>query len=320
MNKQSMTYAESCLGVSRKQAERRKHSAIKTEWWEAKRWSVVVPLLMTALDFIVVKLIIDKACFQQEFFSYLLAFGLSLALNFIPSQFVKKVFYAKYNLRTDAKFWAIVLFVAFALLYGAMLYVRFCNYDMFLPDSGASGVIDTLDASASAEAPAGAYDVRKAIAMTLLTSISPLVTSLICAGISYATSDPMDAMIRERQTRRAELLTEYHRIEVALVSYDRQEQELIELDNGRYLAARQAIHERCAALQAKALLALEEHIGRADATSKISADAIQKSLEADRPLPNQPEQATTINVTPTPLLECGNPEAPASPSEPQLSA
>ena len=319
MSKQSITYAESCQTVSSEQAVERKHNSIKTEWWENKKCSVFVPLLMTALDFIVVKLIIDKACFQQEVFSYLLAFGLALALNFIPSQFVKKVFYAKYNLRSDAKSWAIVLLVAFVLLYVAMFYVRFCNYDMFLPDSKASGgVVDILDDVASNEKIADAEDTRKAFAMMILTAISPLVTSLICAGISYAHSDPVESMLNEREKRRAELLAEDHRIGVALESYERKREELIELDNGRYLAARQAIHDRCAALQAKALIALEEHIGRADSISKISADAIQKSQKADEPLSMPQEQTNKKNVTP--LIECNKPEDLERFAEPRLSA
>ena len=312
MSIQSKTYAETRQTISPVAAVKRKYKAQRTDWWEKGKMPIIIPLLMAGLDFIVFKLIIDQACFQSDWLSWVYSFGLAFAINFIPSQFVKALYDKKYNLSKGGKIGMVLSLTAFALLYFAMLYVRFCYFDMYLPDSGSGGIVDTIGAVAS-DTAAGTEGVRKAISMTLLTAISPLVTSIICGLIAY-TADPLKAMLQEREIRKQELLAELHRTEVALVSFERDTDELIELDNARFKAAQLAIHDRCAALHAKAMFALEEYVGRADATSKISAEAIEAADAAIEtlalPEPELPEPQDSLLNSP-PVMELAEPKRSA---------
>lgn len=272
-----MTYAESVQHTHPVSAVTGRHISGHTELWQYPVVSVFLPLLMAALDFFVLKTIMDRAFVQSEYMSWIMGFGIALTLNLLPGYTVKQHFDNIYGRRIGAKRRFLLGIAAFSLLYIGVTLARFAFFDMFLPEGG--GIVNTIGAAAG-ESTISTADNVKALAITLLTAVEPLSTSFLCALHTYYTGDPEKAELQFYETRREQLLSEIRRANLALVSYERAEEDLQKLDEERYRAACEAIHFRCAALHARGLQMLEEYLASPEATTKLSAAATQMANEA----------------------------------------
>lgn len=274
-----MTYAEAAQHTHPVSAVVSRQISGLSEFWQHPAVSVILPLLMAALDFFVLKTIMDRAIIQSETMAFIMGFGIALTLNLLPSYIVKQHFDEVYGRSVVAKRNVYLGITAFTLLYLGVTLARFAYYDMFLPDG--SGLVNTIGETAG-QADVPNIDYIKALAITLLTSVEPLATSALCAIHAYYTGDPEKAELQYYEVRREEILTELRRVNLALVSYERSEEELQDLDSERYRAACEAIHFRCAALHARGLQMLEEYLASPEATTKISATATQMANEATK--------------------------------------
>lgn len=282
-----MTYAEAVQHTHPVSAVTGRQISDRTELWQHPAVSVLLPFLMAALDFFVLKTIMDRAFVQSEYMSWIMGFGIALTLNLLPGYTVKQHFDEKYGRSIVAKRNVFLGIAAFALLYIGVTLARFAYFDMFLPEDG--GVVNTIGAAAN-DAIVTAADNVKALAITLLTAVEPLSTSVLCAIHTYYTGDPEKAELHYFETRREQLLSEIRRANLALISYERAEEDLQKLDEERYLAACEVIRFRCAALHARGLQMLEEYLASPEATTKLSAaasqmanEAVQGTLQATRP-------------------------------------
>ena len=294
----NMTYVESVQDTHPIKAITKKHNAGRS-WWQQKWASLFFTIALSAADLSVLYQITDSAVKQHVWMGWIFSIVLALCLNFIPVILAE----AKHNYdddfrKEDNKQVILIALALFALLYIATVIVRFAFYDIYIDTSSAAGGMTNAMNTATSGSDAVAITdsaKAKAIFFSFLTAISPLVTSGANYLISYMTNNPMKERLKEREERREELLMEINRIDVAIENLERNREEQLAFDEGRFEAAKQVIHYECETLKAQALYILAEEIAaNSEAISKISSDAANKAEAGKLPdvrLPQLPEKA-----------------------------
>lgn len=271
-NTENMTYVESVQDTHPIDVVKKAHNSGRA-WYQFKAPSWIMTAIMSLLDFLVLYMITDNAVKQADWQSWVLAIGLAIALNFLPLFIAKSVQDYQYGFNPErAKKVIIISLAAYAALYIGTLITRFAFFDIFLDSTPADQLHNALDTGAVQSTGGGvtAADNWKAVAFTILTAVSPLVTSAINGLLCYFTENGKKAKLRQKEERKQEILAELARIEVGIANLERDKEALLAGDDGRYEAAKQIVHYKCEALRAKALFMLAEHVGNADGISKVS--------------------------------------------------
>ena len=115
----------------------------------------------------------------------------------------------------------------------------------------------------------------KGTAVVVLLSVEPLVTSVANFLLAYFSEDELRARINRLRLRRLELLEAKSDLQAALANMDGDRQQLLQLDEARYRAAREVITARCEYLRAEARRLLAEYLADPAATTKLSAEAVE---------------------------------------------
>ncbi|MCR5530863.1 MAG: hypothetical protein K6F26_03330 [Lachnospiraceae bacterium] len=273
-NIQYRTYADQILGEPDYSEIEGDESFAKTEIWEKHPLlKYAIALGLALLDFLVVAQIFDNAIVQKQWLSFILSLGVAVCLNFIPFYTAKFLIRAKYRLDKKAKVELFGSIILYFMLYIPLLILRFAYYDMYI-GSGSAGLISGLQTQTDVSG-----EVFKAKALVFVFSISPLVTSGICLLMGYCSSNPLEEKLKEAKCKRKEIIAKIHWLQYARKALERDTTELLEADEGRYEAARNQIHEKCNVMRARARFLLAQYLGRPDATSIVSADALEAVSE-----------------------------------------
>lgn len=241
-------------------------------WWAHPVFIVFLTIAMSAMDALILYSIMDIALTQSEWMGKLTAFGIALVLNIIPLMVAKFIHQAIYHLKKYAMVWAIVAVMAFTLLFGATVYLRFAYQDAF-ENTSSMRLVNTLEMEDTVEED-NTDSENKAMAVVLLLSVEPLCTSLASFVLAYLSDDELRDRINRLRLRRIELVESRSDILAAIACMDGERQELVDQDNERYLASQHAVHARCELLKARARNYLAEYLADPTAISKLSEEAL----------------------------------------------
>lgn len=255
-------------------------------WWGHPAVILFLTISMSAMDALVLYDVMDVAMVQSEMMGYLVSFGVALVLNIIPLITAKLVRQAVYGTKRYALTWAIVSVAAFLLLFASTVYLRFDYQEIYANSAGAGMLVNQAGAGAAAEeAPE-----QQALAIMLLLSVEPLVTSVLNFLLSWISDDELEQRIKYLRLRRLELLEIRSDLQAALANMEMDRQQLLDLDDARYQAARQVIISRSHLLQARARQMLAQWLANPSATTKLSQEALG--------LPDNPEPDVKVHRFP----------------------
>ncbi len=133
------------------------------------RWSCTILWIMTT---------------QSENLGKIICFGIALILNMLPLLIAKFVHQAMYKIKRGAAVWALLSTIAFFTLFAATVFLRFPTRismatEVPLPLKNEAEV-ETME---EADTDTDAGSDTKGLAVVLLLSVEPLVTSIVNFGL-----------------------------------------------------------------------------------------------------------------------------------------
>lgn len=273
----------------------------KTEfaWWSAPVVIIFLTVSMSVLDALVLYELMDQAMTQSEIMGKIVSFGIALILNMMPLLIAKFTHQAMYRLKRGAAVWAVTVTVAFFLLFSSTVWLRFAYQDQY-GETASNHLTNELQVEETVDTSTESNP--KGLAVVLLLSIEPLVTSLVNFGLAYIGDDELRKRINHLRVRRLELSECESDLKAYLATAEPAELrrgQLIALDMERKQAAEDEIHARCDILKARARTYLAEYLKDPEGASYVTASLDEKTEKTSQES-QTPEngQMTKLTVRP----------------------
>lgn len=258
----------------------------KTEftWWSSPIFIIFLTVSMSVLDAMVLYDIMDQAMTQSETLGKIVCFGIALVLNMLPLLIAKFVHQAMYRIKRGAAVWAILSTLAFFLLFATTVFLRFSYQDQY-GESSTSHLKNEAQAETMEETDTGTD--TKGLAVVLLLSVEPLVTSLVNFGLAYISDDEVRARLNYLRKRRLELAECESDLNAYLATTEPAEErckDLLLMDCDAKKAAQDKVNAKCAILEARAYLYLAEYLGDPEGASYVTAYEKEPEKISEEPL------------------------------------
>ena len=283
----------------------------KTEftWWSSPIFIIFLTVSMSVLDAMVLYDIMDLATTQSENLGKIICFGIALILNMLPLLVAKFVHQAMYKIKRGAAVWALLSTIAFFTLVAATVFLRFSYQDQY-GDRSASHIKNEaqVETTEEADTDTDAGSDTKGLAVVLLLSVEPLVTSIVNFGLAYISDDEVRALLNHLRKRRLELAECENDLNAYLATREPAEErckKLALMDDNAKKAAQDRVPARCEILKSRAHLYLAEYLGDSKGASYVTAyepEPEKISEESRSTLPPLPmDVASTEEVSPLPM-------------------
>ncbi len=239
-------------------------------WWSTPAFIIFLTISMSVLDALVLFDILDQAMTQSEYMGKVVSFGVALVLNMIPILVAKFAHQAIYGIKKHAIVWVILLITVFMLLFSATVLLRFSYQDSYGTASEMhimNEMVETKDAFQQTERD------MKGIAVVILLSLEPLVTSVVNFFLAFVSDDELRKRINHQKKRVLELNAEERDLKAFLAAAEDPEEwrnRNIEQDFERKEACSKDINDRGEILKAYARNILAEMLGDAESVSYVS--------------------------------------------------
>ena len=239
-------------------------------WWSTPVFIIFLTISMSVLDALVLYDILDQASYQAEYMSKVISFGVALILNMIPILVAKFAHQAIYKIKKHAIVWVIMLVTVFMILFSATVFLRFAYQDKYGASSEMHLTNEMAITEETQEQPEGD---AKGLAVVLLLSVEPLVTSVVNFFLAFISDDELRKRLNHMKRRLLELNIEERDLKAMLASAEdpnEWKEKTIIQDQERKAACTQDIIDRGNILKAKARSILAEHLGDADSVSYVT--------------------------------------------------
>lgn len=267
-------------------------------WWSASGILITITVAFAALDAVVLYSILDIAMTQAAWMGFVVAIGIALMLNFLPLVVARYFQYAIYRLQRFALTKAICGVIAFFILFGATVFLRFTYEDLYDSDAQYTALVNEVD-TAESEESASKDNGQKSLATVILLSIEPLSTSILGFMLAFLNDNPLQAKIRYLRKRRLELVEAQSDLKASLTSMDGNREQLLKLDEELYLAAQTYVQTHCDQLRAQARFLLSEHLKEPSAISRLSKQYIAPAVDDPHQETEEVPVSDTLQFIPT---------------------
>lgn len=244
-------------------------------WWERTIILVAVAIVMAAIDGFFLFDMMDFVMVQNAFLGVVGTIGIALILNFIPLAVAKQVNNARYKLDSNAWWFAMIGIALFALLYSAVVILRFNCLELYT-SSSSNSLVNTASADGTVEEISDA-DRSRAVMTALLLSIEPLATSGFSFILAILTDNPLRNKIESIETRLIELNIARNRVSAAIASMWEDKEFLLENDAALMNVSKELILDDASRLMAEGRMMLAEKLGDPSAISSLAASEEQKT-------------------------------------------
>lgn len=238
-------------------------------WWERPIMLYVVAFVMAFIDGIFLFDMIDYVMVQNAVLGYAGTFGITMILNFIPLGIAKQVNNARYKLERNAWWFAIIGVTLFALMYAAVVILRFNCLELYT-DSSSSGLVNTISDDGAKEVITEEAKTR-AVMTVLLLSVEPLATSGFSFILAILADNPLKNKIKALEKRLAEIKVARNRVSTALASMWEDKEFLLANDAALMNVTKEQIMDDAARLMAEGRMMLAEKLGDPSAISSLAA-------------------------------------------------
>lgn len=243
--------------------------------WERTILLFVVAIVMAIIDGIFLFDMIDFVMVQNAVLGYIGTIGITLILNFIPLGIAKQINNARYKLERDAWWFAIIGITLFALLYAAVVLLRFNCLELYM-DSSSSSLVNTISDAESNEVITEEAKSR-ALMTALLLAIEPLATSGFSFILAILTDNPLKNKIRALEKRMRELNIARNRVSTAIASMWEDKEFLLANDAALMNVTKEQIMDDASRLMAEGRMMLAEKLGNPSAISRLAVSEEEKT-------------------------------------------
>ena len=176
----------------------------KYSWWSGNKFIIALTLILSGMDGLVLYSVFDRAITQSWYMGIVMAFGISVVLNLIPifvSKFVHRAIYKSHNY---SKTLAVTAIIAFLILYGGTVYLRFAYQDMYGDVENVS-LTNTLTSDDGESITNDDGKESRSRAIVILLAIEPLATSICGFVLSFLSDDELMRGIETLEEQIADL-------------------------------------------------------------------------------------------------------------------
>lgn len=251
-------------------------------WWTSGKANLILVPIFSAMDGMVLFSIFDECLTQSVFMGITMAFGVAVVLNILPLIIARFVHAAFEKTAKNAVLMMSIFISGFLLIYAGTVYLRFAYSDMYGQENQSMTLENTVsDEDMNISSGSSSSDSSKGIAVVLLLSISPLITSLLGFGIAYVSDDETRKKIEYLEIEKIEIDEKISDTQAAITQMENALNEGVkrdlDLDEMAMNAAIEEIIARCDILKSLARLYLAEYLANPSATSKISQEMLVES-------------------------------------------
>lgn len=157
--------------------------------------------------------------------------------------------------------------------------LRFAYSDMYGEERQTMQLENTVSNTEDTTANDEDVDSEKSLAVVLLLSLSPLITSIIGFGIAYIGDDEVRRKVEFYEKRDVELDEAISDLEAAIETMDNDVERDLKLDEDAMKASIKEIEARCDILKAQARHYLAEFLSDPSATTKLSNEMLVSKEE-----------------------------------------
>lgn len=241
-------------------------------WWSTPAFIIFLTISMSVLDALVLFDILDAAMTQSEYMGKIVSFGVALVLNMIPLLIAKFAHQAIYKISKKAVVWVVVGITAFVILFSSTVALRFAYQDHY-GEGDTHQLTNQMELQDESQQPEETSSNPKGLAVVLLLSVEPLVTSVINFCLAFITDDEVKKRINHLRKRKIELAEERGELKAYLgISEDPDEwrDKALKQDELRRIACEEDIRRRGDILKAKARFYLAEYLGDPEGVSYVT--------------------------------------------------
>ena len=275
-------------------------------WWTSGKANLILVPIFSAMDGMVLFSIFDECLTQSVFMGSVMAFGVAVVLNILPLIIARFVHEAFDKTTKNATLMMSIFITSFLLIYGGTVYLRFSYSDMYGQENQSvilENMVSNEETYVANENPQP--DNKKGIAVVVLLSISPLITSVLGFGFAYVSDDEIKKKVEYLEIQKVEIEEKISDTQAAISELEHSLNEGvkrdIDLDEMAMDAAIEEIVTRCNTLKALARFYLAEYLANPSATSKISqemltgADGLSEQIVVSAPN-NESRTNNIINI------------------------
>lgn len=261
-----------------------KEHKVEDPWWATSKANLILVPIFSIMDGMVLFSIFDACLTQSAAMGIVMAFGIAVVLNVLPLIIAKFMHQAIYKTKRQALTMCLICMVGFFLIFGGTVVLRFAYSDMYETESQSMQLENTVSNETTTETESVDNSKNKSIAVVILLSLSPLVTSIIGFGIAFVSDDEVRRRFEYHERRDIELDEAISDLEAAIETMNSDVERDIQLDEASMNAAIEEIVARADTLKALARHYLAEYLANPSATSKLSAEMLVEKNEAAEPL------------------------------------
>ena len=249
-----------------------KEHKVEDSWWATSKANLVLVPIFSIMDGMVLFSIFDACLTQSAAMGIVMAFGVAVVLNVLPLIIAKFAHQAIYKTKRQALTMLLISITGFFLIFGGTVVLRFAYSDMYETESQSIQLENTVSNETTIESETDENSKNKSIAVVILLSLSPLVTSIIGFGIAFISDDEVRRRFEYHERRDIELDEAISDLEAAIETMNSDVERDIKLDEDSMNAAIEEIIARADTLKALARHYLAEYLADPRATSKLSAE------------------------------------------------
>ncbi|MBR5800457.1 MAG: hypothetical protein IKY23_10405 [Lachnospiraceae bacterium] len=249
-----------------------KEHKVENPFWATSKANLILVPIFSFMDGIVIHSITDACLTQSALMGYVMAFGIAIVLNMLPLIIAKFAHQAIYKTKRHAVTMMIICIIGFLLIFTGTVLLRFAYSDMYETESQSAQLENTVSNEEIIESEENEDSKNKSIAVVMLLSLSPLVTSIIGFGIAFVSDDEVRKRFEYHERRDVELDEAISDIEAAIETMNSDVERDLRLDETSMNAAIDEIRARANVLKALARHYLAEYLADPAATSKLSAE------------------------------------------------
>lgn len=249
-----------------------KEHKVEDSWWATSKANLILVPIFSIMDGMVLFSIFDACLTQSAAMGIVMAFGVAVVLNVFPLIIAKFAHQAIYKTKRQALTMLLISITGFFLIFGGTVVLRFAYSDMYETESQSIQLENTVSNETTIESETDENSKNKSIAVVILLSLSPLVTSIIGFGIAFISDDEVRRRFEYHERRDIELDEAISDLEAAIETMNSDVERDIKLDEDSMNAAIEEIIARADTLKALARHYLAEYLADPRATSKLSAE------------------------------------------------
>lgn len=249
-----------------------KEHKVEDSWWATSKTNLILVPIFSIMDGMVLFSIFDACLTQSAAMGIVMAFGVAVVLNVLPLIIAKFAHQAIYKTKRQALTMFLISITGFFLIFGGTVVLRFAYSDMYETESQSIQLENTVSNETTIESETDENSKNKSIAVVILLSLSPLVTSIIGFGIAFISDDEVRRRFEYHERRDIELDEALSDLEAAIETMNSDVERDIKLDEDSMNAAIEEIVARADTLKALARHYLAEYLADPRATSKLSAE------------------------------------------------